>query len=96
MEGLIITRGIWNLVLMIIQSGIVMSAIPESSGTGVSDAITTAVGGMVNAYIGIFMAFTMLVVLVQILIAIITIMYVQKRKELFIYNERELKKRYEE
>mgnify|MGYP001853696952 CR=1 FL=1 len=84
MEGLVILRSVWSLILMIIQSGEVMNAIPEQTGHG-----------MISAYIGIAMAFTVLIVLVQILIAIITIMYVQKRKDLFLSSEKDLKKLYE-
>ncbi len=80
---------------MIIQSGEVMNAIPEQTGHGISDMIVTTTGGMISAYIGIAMAFTVLIVLVQILIAIITIMYVQKRKDLFLSSEKDLKKLYE-
>ena len=76
---------------MIIQSGEVMNAIPEQTGHGISDMIVTTTGGMISAYIGIAMAFTVLIVLVQILIAIITIMYVQKRKDLFLSSEKDLK-----
>lgn len=95
MEGLVILRSVWSLILMIIQSGEVMNAIPEQTGHGISDMIVTTTGGMISAYIGIAMAFTVLIVLVQILIAIITIMYVQKRKDLFLSSEKDLKKLYE-
>ena len=96
LEGLVIVRSIFNLVYMILELGDLMTPVASDTENGIVNATVTLVDGFINAAAGLAMAFAIMAAIIQVLVAIITIMYTEKRKDLFLYSEKELKKLYEE
>lgn len=95
LEGFIIARSIILLIFIMVEVGGFMNPISEETGNGIVDSATTMVNGITNAAAGLMMAFAVMVVIIQVLIAVITIMYIQKRKDLFLSSEKEIKELYQ-
>ena len=96
LEGCIITRSIILLIFVVAGLGSFMNPISEETGNGIVDSATTMVNGITNAVTGLMITFSVMIVIIQVLIAVITIMYIQKRKDLFLSTEKQLKKLCEE
>lgn len=91
MEGLVIARSFWGLFYSVYN----ISAITPSE-TEYSSVISVMVDSAISAISGFAIGIIIMVTIIQVLIAVITIMYIQKRKDLFLSSEKELKKFYEE
>ena len=95
LEGFIIARSIILLISIVVGLGSFMNPISEETGNGIVNSAATMVNGITNAVTGLVIAFAVMFVIIQVLIAVITIMYIQKRKDLFLSTEKQLKKLYE-
>ena len=96
-EILLMVRSVWNAIDMFVAANYASeSAQFEQTGMNMVDSVFSIVESSVQIYAGLVFAISCITAVIQIVIAIVTIIYIQKRKDLFLYSEKELKKLYEE